>query len=92
MPRKPTVEKQTTTVMVNGKPVAVTLHPPRGNRKPWYAFWTGLKNGKATSERQLEAAIVAVHAKDSNGKAPEIRGFFSSGGGGRTRDTRLMKP
>ena len=42
MPRKPKVEKQTITVVVNGKPVAVILHPPTAARKSWYAYWPGL--------------------------------------------------
>ena len=33
MPRKPKLEKKTITVVVNGTPIAVTLHPPAGARK-----------------------------------------------------------
>jgi hypothetical protein len=32
MPRKPKLEKKTISILVNGKPVAVVLHPPSGRR------------------------------------------------------------
>ena len=52
MPRKPKVEKRTATIIANDKPIQVTLHPPTGARKSWYAYWNGL----ATSNTQ-EAAL-----------------------------------
>jgi integrase len=60
MPRKPKMEKQTITVVVNHLPVTVILHPPTGLRKSWYAYWTGLVASKSTSQRKLEDAIVVV--------------------------------
>src|SRR5262249_6873817 len=60
MPRKPKVEKRTVTVVVNGSPIAVVLHPPAGRRRSWYAFWTGLVSSKSTGHRDLDEAIVAA--------------------------------
>jgi integrase len=60
MPRKPKVEKKTITVVVNGVPVAVTLHPPTDARKSWYAYWPGLVTSKSTGHRNLADAIVAA--------------------------------
>ena len=40
MPRKPKLEKTAITVVVNGTPVTVTLHPPTGTRRSWYVYWT----------------------------------------------------
>ena len=51
MPRKPKPEKQTITVLVNGTPVAVILHPPTGTRPSWYAYWNGLVASKSTGQR-----------------------------------------
>jgi hypothetical protein len=41
MPRKPKVEKHTITVVINGAPIDVVLHPPTGSRMSWYAYWAG---------------------------------------------------
>src|SRR5262249_2248939 len=60
MPRKPKQEKQTVTVVVNSKPVAVTLHPPTGSRSSWYAYWAGLVASKSTGQHNLEDAISAA--------------------------------
>jgi hypothetical protein len=67
MPRKPKVEKQTITVIVNGKPVAVILHPPIGSRKSWYVYWSGLVSSKSTGQAKLEAAIVVAEEMVKNG-------------------------
>jgi integrase len=60
MPRKPKQEKQTITVIVNNVPIAVTLHPPTGSRKSWYAYWNGLVASKSTGQRKLEDAVVVA--------------------------------
>jgi len=60
MPRKSKLEKQTITVVVNGTPVAVVLHPPTGTRPSWYAYWNGLVTSKSTGQRNLADAIIAA--------------------------------
>lgn len=60
MPRKPKLEKQHVTVVVDGKPVNMILHPPTGTRKSWYVYWNGLVASKATGERRLEDAVKAA--------------------------------
>jgi len=62
MPRKPKLEKKTITVMVNSTLIAITLHPPTGTRKSWYAYWNGLVASRSTGQQKLEDAIVV--AKD----------------------------
>ena len=73
MPRKPKVEKQTITVMVNGTPVAVVLHPPTAARKSWYAYWNSLVTSRSTGQRKLEDAIlVAENMVKNGGKQPTL--------------------
>lgn len=60
MPRKPQHEKQTITVIVNGVPVTVILHPPTSVRKSWYAFWTGLVTSKSTGQHKVEDAVLVA--------------------------------
>jgi hypothetical protein len=67
MPRKPTQKKETITVIVNGDPVAVVLHPPSGSRKSWYAFWNGLETSKSTGQRKLQDAIIAAESMVRSG-------------------------
>ena len=67
MPRKPKVEKQTIQVIVNGKPVAVTLHPPTSRRRSWYAYWAGLVASRSTGQTKLEDAIMAAETMVRNG-------------------------
>jgi hypothetical protein len=57
MPRKPKLDKKTLTVVINGKPVAVTLHPPTGGRKSWYAYWPGLVSSKSTGQKVFTEAV-----------------------------------
>ena len=74
MPRKPQVEKQTITVIVNGKPVAVILHPPTSTRKSWYAYWPGLVSSRSTGQSKLEdALLVAEDMVKSGGKRADLR-------------------
>ncbi len=69
MPRKPKARKRKITVVVGGRPIAVTLFPPGGSRKSWYAYWTGLVASKSTGERDVEAALaVAEHMVRNGGK------------------------
>ena len=67
MPRKPKLEKQTITVVVNGTPVAVALHPPTGARSSWYAYWNGLETSRSTGQRNLEDAILAAEGMVRSG-------------------------
>lgn len=60
MPRKPKVEKKIVTVVVNGKPVAVTLHPPTASRRSWYAYWVGQTYSRSTGQSDLDQAIKVV--------------------------------
>lgn len=60
MPRKPRVEKTTITVVIEQTPITVTLHPPTGSRKSWYAYWSGLITSKSTGQRNLEDAVVVA--------------------------------
>ena len=60
MPRKPKQEKETITVVVNGTPVAVILHPPSKTRKAWYAYWNGQVASKSTGQRNLKDAMIAA--------------------------------
>ena len=60
MPRKPKIEKQTITVIVNGKPIAVILHPPTSDRPSWFAYWSGLITSKSTGQCRLGDAILAA--------------------------------
>jgi hypothetical protein len=67
MPRKPKLEKQTITIVVNGTPIAVILHPPTGPRASWYAYWNGLSSSKSTGQRNLSDAIIAAENMIRNG-------------------------
>lgn len=60
MPRKPKVQKKTIAVVIEGKPIAVTLYPPDGTRTSWYAYWNGLVASRSTGQRNLEEATLAV--------------------------------
>jgi hypothetical protein len=67
VPRKPKVEKQTLTVLINGKPVAVILHPPTDARKSWYAYWPGLVTSKSTGCACYQDAVIAVDSMVKSG-------------------------
>jgi integrase len=60
MPRKPKLNKTQVIVTVNGAPIPVTLFPPQGSRKTWYAYWKGLKTRKTTGVTEYEQAVIAV--------------------------------
>lgn len=73
MPRKPKPQKHTTTVLVNYQPITVTLHPPTGTRKSWYAYWQGLVSSKSTGQTDLQDAIRAVEGMLRNdGQRPSM--------------------
>jgi hypothetical protein len=73
MPRKPKQEKKTITVIVNGTPIAVVLHPPTGSRRSWYAYWNGLVTSKSTGQSDLEEAMkVATDMVQSGGKRSSL--------------------
>lgn len=84
MPRKPKLEKKTINVLVNSTPIAVTLHPPTGTRKSWYAFWTGLVTSKSTGQTKFEEAVVVAESmlRDSlaggSGAQPILADFLMS--------------
>lgn len=67
MPRKPKQEKLTITVVVNGTPIAVALHPPTAARKSWYAYWNGLVASKSTGQHKLADAIIAAESMAKSG-------------------------
>jgi hypothetical protein len=67
MGRKPKVEKQTITVVVNGTAIAVTLHPPKPPRRAWYAYWAGLTTSKSTGQSDFDQAVTAVEGMLRNG-------------------------
>ncbi|OAI45553.1 hypothetical protein AYO44_12880 [Planctomycetaceae bacterium SCGC AG-212-F19] len=67
MPRKPKIVKQVIQVIVNGKPIAVTLYPPKKSRRTWYAFWVGLTFAKSTGQTNFEDAVVAAENMVKNG-------------------------
>jgi hypothetical protein len=60
MPRKPKQQKQQITVIIDGVPVSVVLHPPGGNRTSWYAYWNGLVYSKSTGKASLDDALVVA--------------------------------
>jgi hypothetical protein len=60
MPRKPKIEKKTITVIVNGNPITVTLHPPTGRRTSWYAYWHGLVASRSTGQRDFGEAVKVI--------------------------------
>jgi len=67
MPRKPKNKPKTVTVVVNGTPVDITLHPPNGRQKTWYAYWKGLSNSKSTGQRNLQDAVATAENMLRNG-------------------------
>jgi integrase len=67
MPRKPKREKKTITVIVNGTPVAVILHPPNGRRTSWFAYWNGLVASRSTGQSNFEDAVVVAENMVKNG-------------------------
>ncbi len=74
MPRKPREHKRKLVVVVNGNPVLVTLHPPGGGRRSWYAYWPGLVASRSTGTADpAEAALVVEGMLRNGGKRAEDR-------------------
>ena len=67
MGRKAKQEKRKIEVLVNGRLVTVTLSPPDGRKKSWYAYWTGLKARKSTGHTAFDGAVTAVNDMLGNG-------------------------
>jgi integrase len=67
MPRKPKAQKRVITVVVNGSPVAVVLHPPAGRRTSWYAYTAGWVSSKSTGQADFNEAVKVVEAMLRNG-------------------------
>ncbi len=67
MPRKQKQQKHTTAVLVNNQPITVTLHPPTGTRRSWYAYWPGLVTSKSTGRADREGAVRVVEGMLRNG-------------------------
>lgn len=79
MPRKPTQHKRKLTVVVNGAPITVTLHPPSGRKTSWYVYWPGLKFTKSTGCRDYSDAVsVAENMLRGNGKKSQIQDAIPS--------------
>src|SRR5262245_50105161 len=73
MPRKPIERVVKINVLVDGTPVAVTLHPPTGTRASWYAFWSGLVTSKSTGTATKDDAVRVVEQMLGNGgKRPDL--------------------
>lgn len=67
------VKKVTIFVTLNGKPVGVTLRPPRGKFKAWYAYWPGCDNPRSTKEVERDAAAKAAEAMiQGTGRLPTV--------------------
>lgn len=60
MPRKPQQRKTTAIVHVKGKPVRVTLYPPKPPHGSWYAYWPELVAARSTGQRDRDDALAAV--------------------------------
>jgi integrase len=60
MPRKPKLDKKAITVILDGTPVAVTLYPPAGARRSWFAYWSGLSGSKSTGQSDFSKAVVVA--------------------------------
>ena len=67
MPRKPRLKKERITVVMNGEPIVITLHPPMDSRKAWYAYWNGLSYSKSTGTTHLEDAVKIAESMLRNG-------------------------
>lgn len=67
MPRKKSLKKEQITVVLNGEPVNVVLHPPTKTRKAWYASWSGLKFSRSTGTSNLEDAVSIAESMVRNG-------------------------
>tara|TARA_R100000750_G_scaffold23568_1_gene15410 strand:- start:81 stop:1553 length:1473 start_codon:yes stop_codon:yes gene_type:complete len=60
--RKKKIAKQTINILRNGENVPVTMTPPTGSRKSWYAYWKDLTTSKSTGCSDFAQACKAVQA------------------------------
>jgi integrase len=67
MPRKPLLKKQKVTVVIDGSPITVTLTPPTGTRRSWYAYWPGLVASKSTGVTEPSEAVLVAEEMIRNG-------------------------
>ncbi len=67
MPRKAKQQKRKIPVVIDGRSIDVTLTPPTGRRKSWYAYWSGLVTSKSTGQDEFDSAVVAVTDMLKNG-------------------------
>ena len=65
--KKKKAERQTITVVVNGKSIPVTMHPPVPPRTSWYAFWHGLMTSRSTGQSSYEEAVRVAEEMVGNG-------------------------
>ena len=74
MPRKRQQRKTTVIVHAKGRPVRVTLYPPKPPRGSWYALWPGLVGACSTGEKEREDAVAAVVCMlENNGKLSRVK-------------------
>jgi integrase len=67
MGRRAKREKRKIEVLVNERLVTVTMFPPEGRKKSWYAYWAGLKARKSTGHSNFGDAAMAVNDMLGNG-------------------------
>ena len=61
MGRKPKpLEKQKTHVTVGDSMIEITLSPPTGVRKSWFAYWAGAGYSRSTGHEVFEKAVAAA--------------------------------
>ncbi|MGI9177589.1 MAG: hypothetical protein ACR2IT_07010, partial [Pirellulales bacterium] len=61
--------KHVINIAVDGQSVPVTMFPPEGRWRSWYAYWKGLTNRVSTRTRDLTKAVEVVTAM-LNGSDP----------------------
>ena len=60
MPRKTKVQKKKLQLAIDGTLYAVTLRPPTGTRRTWYAYWAGAVYQRSTDQPDEQAAVRAA--------------------------------
>jgi len=72
MPRKPKPQKTQIIVTVNGASISVTMFPPQGAKRSWYAYCSGLKARKSTGQVEFDPVVIAVNEMLGNGGKQRI--------------------
>ncbi len=67
MPRKPKREKQQISIVVNGQPITVIMHPPTGAHKSWRVYWNGLPRARSTGQWRYDDAVAVAENMLRNG-------------------------